>query len=603
MAFIELLLARKKGGTKKMDIKKLAAITSIFLLVFSFPACSVGNKTLPWENWRGLKKEKSIDPKNLDRFFSSIRRAPGNPESHYLLACFYQERGRHREAIEEFRKVISIDSEYVKAYNGLGISFDHLKNYFLAIESYKRALDLNPNLDYVQNNLGYSYLLLGNYDEASKAFEKAIALNPQEKRFHNNLGLAYAEKGQFDLALREFRKAGDEASAHYNVAQFYYKKGLYKEAQTYYGKALELNPSSSTFKAGFKAASVLAVVFDSPKNTEKSKAGAVLTPAISSPTQPEATPLPSLSPKENSQSQSPPPLLEESKIIGEYKTKPYEFISVNEASPSSRADFGKDLSNHAASPILSLLPKENSQPQALPLSKYSKNKNESSSQDFQKTSGSDPEPSFKMAIGYELQVASSRSLRQANFLADSLKNSGFPATVESWKDKRGYEWYRTILGPFMTRDEALSQKANVLKIRKGGNSFIRLASVKIDSANKLTPEQTFSSRDQIPLKTVGIEISNGNGVNGMARMIGNYLNENGIKVVRLTNASNFNHHETKIYYEKGYHKAANYLAGCFPAGNNLKELEKLDRSHVKVKILLGKDLIGRSKVQGSKQAS
>jgi len=188
-------------------------------------------------------------------------------------------------------------------------------------------------------------------------------------------------------------------------------------------------------------------------------------------------------------------------------------------------------------------------------------------------------------------------------LADSLKKSGFPVAVESWKDKRGYEWYRTIIGPFMTRDEALSQKENLLKIRKERISFIRLASVKIDSANKLTQEQTFSSRDQISLKTVGIEISNGNGVNGMARMIGNYLNENGIKVVRLTNASNFNHRETKIYYEKGYHEAANYLAGCFPACNNLKELEKLDRSQVKVKILLGKDLIGRSKVQGSKQAS
>src|SRR4030043_1527102 len=208
-----------------------------------------------------------------------------------------------------------------------------------------------------------------------------------------------------------------------------------------------------------------------------------------------------------------------------------------------------------------------------------------------------------MAIGYELQVASHRSLRQANFLANSLKNSGFPAAVESWKDKRGYEWYRTRLGPFMTRNEALSQKENLLKIRKGRNSFIRFAAVKIDSSNKLTQEQTFSSRDQISLKTVGIEISNGNGVNGMARMIGNYLNEEGIKVVRLTNASNFNHRETTIYYEKGYHESANYLAGCFPSCNNLKEREKLDRPQVKVKILIGKDLIGKDKLQGSKQAS
>ena len=573
-----------------MNIKKWAAITSMFLLVFSFPACSVGKKTLPLENWRGLKKEKSIDQKNLESFFTSIRRAPGNSESHYLLACFYQERGRHREAIEEFKKVISIDPKSFKAYNRLGISFDHLKIHSLAIESYKRALDLNPNTDYVQNNMGYSYLLMGSYDEASKAFEKAIALNPQEKRFHNNLGLAYAEKGQFDLAFQEFRNAGDEANAHYNVAQFYYKKGLYKEAQTHYGKALGLNPSSSTFTAGFKAASVLAFVFDSQKNTEKSKAVAVLPPAISPSTQEEK-----YEKKEG--------IKIESKVIGTYNTKTNEFVSVHEASPGSRTDTGKDLSNHVAFPTLSLLPTENSQPQSSPFSKYSKTKNGTSSENFQKNSGSDIESSFKMTIGYELQVASHRSIKQANSLASSLQNSGFPAAVKSWTDKRGYEWYRTILGPFMTRDEALSQKENLRERRKGEIPLVRFAAVKIDSSNKRTQEQTFSSRAKSSFKTVGIEISNGNGVNGMARMIGTYLNQEGIKVVRLTNASNFNHRETTIYYEKGYHESANYLAGCFPTCNNLKEREKLDRPQVKVKILIGKDLIERDKLQKSKQAS
>ncbi|HJX31412.1 MAG TPA: LytR C-terminal domain-containing protein, partial [Thermodesulfobacteriota bacterium] len=376
----------------------------------------------------------------------------------------------------------------------------------------------------------------------------------------------------------------------------------YKEAQTHYGKALGLNPSSSTFTAGFKAASVLAFVFDSQKNTEKSKAVAVLPPAISPSTQGKKYERKEGIQRENFQLQFSPPSTA-SKIMEEYETKTYEFVSVKEISTASQTNMSKELSNSLALPSSPSFPKENIQTQSSPLPKYSKTKNETSSENFQKISGPDIESSFKMTIGYELQVASHRSIKQANSLASSLQNSGFPAAVKSWTDKRGYEWYRTILGPFITRDEALSQKENLRERRKGEIPLVRFAAVKIDSSNKRTQEQTFSARDQILLKTVGIEISNGNGVNGMARMIGTYLNQEGIKVVRLTNASNFNHRETTIYYEKGYHESANYLAGCFPTCNNLKEREKLDRPQVKVKILIGKDLIERDKLQKSKQAS
>ena len=55
-----------------------------------------------WGAFGGSKTDS-----NLSEFFSSIRPSPGNPDSHYLLAGYYQERGQHREAISEFKKVLS----------------------------------------------------------------------------------------------------------------------------------------------------------------------------------------------------------------------------------------------------------------------------------------------------------------------------------------------------------------------------------------------------------------------------------------------------------------------------------------------------------------
>jgi Tfp pilus assembly protein PilF len=77
------------------------------------------------------------------QFFSQVRPSQGNPDSHYLLGCYYQERGSHREAIEEFQKVLLIDPNYVKAYNGMGISYDLSKASSKATEVYQKALKIN----------------------------------------------------------------------------------------------------------------------------------------------------------------------------------------------------------------------------------------------------------------------------------------------------------------------------------------------------------------------------------------------------------------------------------------------------------------------------
>ncbi|TET83002.1 MAG: tetratricopeptide repeat protein, partial [Desulfobacteraceae bacterium] len=40
------------------------------------------------------------------------------------MACYFQESKKYSLAVEEFNKVIRIDPTHVKAYNGLGVSYD-----------------------------------------------------------------------------------------------------------------------------------------------------------------------------------------------------------------------------------------------------------------------------------------------------------------------------------------------------------------------------------------------------------------------------------------------------------------------------------------------
>ncbi len=244
---------------------------------------------------------------------------------------------------------------------------------------------------------------------------------------------------------------------------------------------------------------------------------------------------------------------------------------------------------------------EISLPQQLSSQQETRARNEAPTGNFRKNSGSHADTPFKIAVGYELQLGAFRSRKQAKSQLNNLQAAGYSATLKPWKDKRGYEWHLIVLGPFVTSQEALAQKKELAKSGKARNTFIRAAAMKIDWP-KIAGGKVQDKKGELA-KAVGIEISNGNGVPRMAQMLRNCLKEYGLNVCRLTNASNFNHAETTIYYQKGYRQAAQHLADYFPGLDNLKELEKLDRAMVKVKILIGKDLLLRSKPQETDKAS
>jgi len=131
-------------------------------------------------------------------------------------------------------------------------------------------LAVDQGLDYVFNNLGYSYLLQGSLDLAIENFKKALNLDSGNARYRNNLGLAYAKKGQHEVAFAEFKQSGDEAKAHYNIAQLYYREGLYKEAEVHFAEAAALKPSDPDSSRGLKAAASLGeILAKSEKLTQK----------------------------------------------------------------------------------------------------------------------------------------------------------------------------------------------------------------------------------------------------------------------------------------------------------------------------------------------
>lgn len=92
------------------------------------------------------------------------------------------------------------------------------------------------------------------------------------------------------------------------------------------------------------------------------------------------------------------------------------------------------------------------------------------------------------------------------------------------------------------------------------------------------------SSDEMPV----VEVSNGTGRLRMALRIGGYLETQGIAISRLTNADNYRHQETTIYYRDGWLEEARKVAAALPAGTDLEAAQ--DQSS-DIRIRLGGNLL------------
>ena len=556
------------------SVWKKPILMAIFLIVLGFVlqmmGCSTNSSLV---HWRGLGKFE--DKSDLSGFIANIRPTPGNPDSHYLVGRHFQGRGRHREAIQELKKVLSIDPSHIKAYNGLGISYDFLGKFPDAIEAYQAALRLDPTLDYVYNNLGYSLFLQGDLERSIATFQKAISLNNREPRFHNNLAMAYCEKGQFDLALAEFVLAGDEAKGYFNLAQIYFRKGMYDEAKLNYARAMVLDPSFTIARTGMEATNALRSIFK--RGTRKVEAEGFIAPERTA--KRETLPQEIKNPIHPELTEEEPAGIAGQKV-GNIITVTREFDSKTSLTSPARKEGPKEAGNSKES-----APKETkaekggmlpSPPVLFP--------NSMKSQDHQIEKG---------GLFYEVQVACFQSRQNAIFQAYHLRKKGFQASIRNWTDKRGIEWFLLAVGPFMSKEEALTCKGKIEQEKRFKDTLIHVRNMESNRLDLEVQNQAGQIKPWDLFNKAGIEISNGNGVNGMAGRIGHFLKYKGLKVVRLTNADNFSHAKTSIFYQRGYFEAADRVARHLPVNGKLEELQKMDRSNINIKVVIGKDLISQ----------
>ena len=179
-----------------------------------------------------------------------------------------------------------------------------------------------------------------------------------------------------------------------------------------------------------------------------------------------------------------------------------------------------------------------------------------------------------------------RGLKAATSLAEIAKNS------EKVPGRDGETTVHTEGKQLITVSPALSE----IKVREGAREeaarILEAETIQLyDQTQALElVSLEISDKEKGPTPEIKIEVSNGNGVNRMARRVGNYLNGKGFALKYLCNASHFRHEETKIYYAKGYRREAYLLAEKLPGRQRFEEVPEIRKGNAEISILIGKDL-------------
>ena len=200
--------------------------------------------------------------KQYDSAFVYLRKAsdiiPTWTHPQNMLGNLYEAQYRYQEAIEQHRKVLNIDSNYIWSYNNLGLAYLNMGRVTEAERYFTRSLEMKnrSSRESIQRDLAISYNNLGAiYDErkqfskAESFFKKAVAIDSTYSQPLRNLSQLYEsyDGTEAEYLLKRCIEIMPYESVNYHKLGDFYRNypdraGVLDSAAILYQRAIELNP-------------------------------------------------------------------------------------------------------------------------------------------------------------------------------------------------------------------------------------------------------------------------------------------------------------------------------------------------------------------------
>ena len=180
-------------------------------------------------------------------------------QAHYGKGLTLKKQRKYKEALAAFQAAIDNNAAYSAAYLALGTTYSQLSQPDKAIQVYNQAIQYDPTSAKMHYSLGEVYLnKKKDYKKASENFQKATQLDPTYDRAFSSLGVSLIELGKLDQAVMALENALAVTKKkrwegpHYRLAVAYNKKSAYSKTKAAAIEALnnKKNYAPAAYEAG-----------------------------------------------------------------------------------------------------------------------------------------------------------------------------------------------------------------------------------------------------------------------------------------------------------------------------------------------------------------
>jgi tetratricopeptide (TPR) repeat protein len=140
-------------------------------------------------------------------FTAAVQSNADNPLVYNNRGMFFQQQGRHQEAITDFTQAIKLNPNFVVAVTNRGYAALQMGDGAAAENDLNLAMQMAPNVPLNYSLRGTARMALGRIPEAMQDYNQALKLDPRNPMAYADLGFAQYFTKQYPQALSAFDQA------------------------------------------------------------------------------------------------------------------------------------------------------------------------------------------------------------------------------------------------------------------------------------------------------------------------------------------------------------------------------------------------------------
>jgi tetratricopeptide (TPR) repeat protein len=204
-------------------------------------------------------------------FQLAMRDDPSGAEALYGLGSVYLQQGKNSDARKSFERAIGLHANYPstmpKAWNNLGILAAREGRSDEAIQNFKRALQIDPDFVISLENLGSTYRQAKRWEDARKVLQRALQLSPEDAEANYGLGMVFAQLDDTEHAYAYLQKALASRPAYpealNNLGILYLRTHRAEDAEKSFKESIRVAPAFD--QSYLNLARLYAIEGDAPK--------------------------------------------------------------------------------------------------------------------------------------------------------------------------------------------------------------------------------------------------------------------------------------------------------------------------------------------------